>query len=180
MFKELQFISDSGSEFSQSIVSISKDLTSKGHFNDAREFIRYCNSKIEQIEVLREGARVMFVMRYFRESIEYFEKVGQLERFANHETFSDMARCVFEMGKIDLAESEGFDYANRALQLNSKSTQALLNKGNLLELAGQADKALVCYEKALAIEPNLLGAIVNMGNLLYEKEQYEEACLKYL
>jgi tetratricopeptide (TPR) repeat protein len=41
------------------------------------------------------------------------------------------------------------------------------------------DDAVDHYQKALAIEPNVAAVLVNLGNALQSKEQFEEAIASY-
>jgi len=45
---------------------------------------------------------------------------------------------------------------------------------------GFKDKAKESFLEALRLNPQLSEALTNLGNLLYEEEQYEDACYKFL
>ena len=53
------------------------------------------------------------------------------------------------------------------------------NKGGSLESMRQAEDAIVCYEKALAIDPLFVPALINKGNALDGLGRYEEAIVCY-
>jgi len=67
----------------------------------------------------------------YSESIEYLKKVAHLEKNKNPETFSDMARCIYEIRDEKRMETEGMELIDKALAIDSNCANAWLNKGNL-------------------------------------------------
>ena len=58
-------------------------------------------------------------------------KVAVSEKNKNAETFSDMARCIYEMGDENKMETEGMELVEKALEIDPNCANAWLNKGNL-------------------------------------------------
>jgi tetratricopeptide (TPR) repeat protein len=60
-------------------------------------------------------------------------------------------------------------------EVGEKSPEFWVEKGNSLRTLRQHKEAIACYEKALAIDPNLNGAWTSKGFALHDLNQYEEA-----
>lgn len=68
------------------------------------------------------------------------------------------------IAKRDYASAEA--KVDRALSMNAKSGEALVLKGQLLNLAGNRDKALATLDSALDVAPNTLAARLERANIL--------------
>lgn len=180
LFRYIQSICNNAEDLGQTVVAFSKEMTSKAMFGDAKEFTKYACEQITQALVFHEASRVSFVMQNYNDSIMYCQKAAQDERNQNSETFSDIARCIFELKDKKRAEDEGIINVDKALVINSRNANAWLNKGNLQQLLGYPQKAKECYKQATDIDSKCAGAITNLGNLLFEESQFEAAAYQYL
>ena len=62
----------------------------------------------------------------------------------------------------------GMQMVEKALSIDKKCYNALLNKGNIHIGSGEPAEAKVCYEKARTLNPKLSGAHTNLGNLKFQ------------
>lgn len=63
----------------------------------------------------------------------------------------------------------------KAVSANPDDPQAYVELGWAYFTGGNGDMAQQAYQEALSLEPNYIPALLNMGILLAEKRQYEEA-----
>ena len=107
---------------------------------------------MKQIGIFHEAARVAFVMGQYHEAIEYLQSAAKYEKnnlIKNGETFSDIARCIYELQDKEQIENEGLEMVSKALTIDKNCANAWLNKGNIHYLMVQPAEAKQCYEKAL-------------------------------
>src|SRR5262249_9717994 len=79
---------------------------------------------------------------------------------------------------LDRAE-EAFANCDQVLGLGLNSHLALHDLGNVLWKLQRPDRALECYDGALAICPDYVPALINRGNVLIELRRFEEALAGY-
>ena len=65
----------------------------------------------------------------------------ELEKGKNAETYSDIARCIYEMGDKEQMQTEGLKVVDEALKINQKCHNAWLNKGNICHFLEDDDQA---------------------------------------
>jgi lipoprotein NlpI len=65
------------------------------------------------------------------------------------------------------------------LPAGAESAAGLVDSGNELYSAGEYDKALEAYEKALAEQPDAGEVFFNQGNVFFQKGDYDKACEAY-
>jgi|SRR5659263_64076 len=70
---------------------------------------------------------------------------------------------------------QAIDYFDMSIRVGEQNSIAWNNKGLALARLGKIDEALACYAKALEITPNDHVFLINKGNLLYKKENPEDA-----
>jgi Tfp pilus assembly protein PilF len=73
----------------------------------------------------------------------------------------------------DLAAAEGA--ANAALAVDPKQRDAWIVLGTALAKQNRHERALVCFEQVLALEPNDLASHVAMGELYLDLGAYNQA-----
>jgi tetratricopeptide (TPR) repeat protein len=77
------------------------------------------------------------------------------------------------------APAEAIDAYRRALALDSRHQDALLNLGRLWHEAGAIDEAESCYRRALALSPGEPVAAYNLGVALEDAGRLEDAAAAY-
>ena len=109
---------------------------------------------------------------------EALEEIKRAEALA-----PDQADYAFNLGTIyqDLGKvDDAITAFERALSLDAKMFEAHCNLGAIFEnQEGRLDDAIDHYHKALAIESNVAAVLVNLGNALQIKEQFDEAIASY-
>ena len=63
----------------------------------------------------------------------------------------------------------------RLIDLGERSAEVLYNTGLMYEKAGQLDKAVRLYRDALAQQPDMPEALLNLGRILESNGKSEEA-----
>ncbi len=71
------------------------------------------------------------------------------------------------------------DYFNRALAVNGDAPDTLSNRGVVYQKTQSSQRGLADYEKAVALNPAHVVALVNLGTLLHERGLYREAIEQY-
>lgn len=117
-------------------------------FLEARDFIKLVCSQTDHVRTLHEAARVFYTIQNYTESIEYLTRCALIEADRNAETYSDMARCIFQFGDKERNKKEGMEMVEKALKINDRCANGWLNKGNIQMNLGYLDLAKECYEKA--------------------------------
>ncbi len=83
---------------------------------------------------------------------------------------------------IHLARQNRYDeaiaYYDRAIQLDGRLGNALLNKGNAVASRGDHDAAIALYRKAHALKPNDYAPLTIWGTFLAELGEFDEALVK--
>ncbi|MBK8464610.1 MAG: tetratricopeptide repeat protein [Chloracidobacterium sp.] len=68
---------------------------------------------------------------------------------------------------------------DRALELNSRSAEALYYRGQTLDRMGQPDQAIAAYKQTLVIAPTFGPASFDLGVNYYNKGDYQNAAVAY-
>jgi tetratricopeptide (TPR) repeat protein/2-polyprenyl-3-methyl-5-hydroxy-6-metoxy-1,4-benzoquinol methylase len=86
-----------------------------------------------------------------------------------------IAKFLIQCERFEEAEKE----ADHALKLDPESTDAHFDKGLALRGQDDTDRAIQCYEKVIAINPNLGGALNNLGSAHNDAGDKEKALYFY-
>lgn len=70
-------------------------------------------------------------------------------------------------------------YTALTLEPEKFSAQDCVNLGNTLVQLGEITKGICCYQYAINLNPNLLGAYQNLGEVLKRQGKLEEASFYY-
>lgn len=94
--------------------------------------------------------------------------------------FSDSASSIDALQKAkDLYDQQRYDssayYYRLAIENDPGNAALYLDRGNAFLYADQTDSAMVEYDKALAIEPDMEGAVHGKGIIYYNRKQYRRA-----
>lgn len=93
----------------------------------------------------------------------------------NYRYHFELANLYAESGK----EDDAIASYERALEINPKYIEALVNLGSLHSDRGELDEAVEKLEKALALDPEDCKARSNLGNAYYAQERYPDAMFEY-
>ena len=64
-------------------------------------------------------------------------------------------------------------------KFKGKKSDECMEQGNVLFNLGRDEESLVCYDKALEIDPNNVNAWNNKGDALFDLGRYEESLVCY-
>jgi len=76
-------------------------------------------------------------------------------------TFLENAKAI---ATLEHDYEEALDIVNRLLKRNTRDTDALILKGNILDLAHKRSESRRCYEKVLRRDKNNVRALIDMGD----------------
>ena len=93
----------------------------------------------------------------------------------NIDLLMDLKQRYPDIEFIPDIESLKFDHYDKALKIEPKDEEALINKGLGLDNADIHDESIESYDKELEIEPENVDALINKGRKLAGLERYEEA-----
>ncbi len=88
------------------------------------------------------------------------------------------AEYSYQMGGILWDRGDTFgavEYFERAIDMDSHHTRALFSLANINTLFGNDDEAVVLYERSLSKPPMFLNALLNLGLLYEDRENYKAA-----
>lgn len=170
-------------EFFDNVTMFSKELSASGDIDGARTLTKLtldnATSK-NDVGLLNELVRVTFIMAEYDDCIAYCKQLLEVEGGKNAETYSDMARAIYEKGNMDQINGEGIQAVESGLQLDSNNINCLLNKGNIKRIQGDLDEAKSIFEQVLKINPKNFQALNNVGNIQCMKNDVIDACFTYL
>lgn len=93
----------------------------------------------------------------------------------NYRYHFELANWYVEAGDEEKAKAS----FERALELNPKFVEALVNLGGLYSDMGKQDDAVTYFQKALALDPTDCKARSNLGNAYYAMGRYPDAMFEY-
>jgi len=93
----------------------------------------------------------------------------------NYRYHFELANWYVEAGDEERAKAS----FERALDLNPKFLEGLVNLGSLYSDMGQQDEAITYFQKALALDPTDCKARSNLGNAYYALNRYPDAMFEY-
>ena len=92
-------------------------------------------------------------------------------------------RLLFDLGNAYAAypskEEEAKEAFTKAIGLNPKYVEAMVNLGGLYSDQEQQKEAIEWFEKALALDPENCKARSNLGNAYYAEQRYADAMFEY-
>jgi tetratricopeptide (TPR) repeat protein len=93
----------------------------------------------------------------------------------NYRVFFDLGNIYSDLGNPTDAKKN----YERAIEINPKYTEAMVNLGSLLSDAQEHEQAIVYLEQALAVNPEDCKARSNLGNVYYAMGRYPDAMFEY-
>jgi len=93
----------------------------------------------------------------------------------NYRVHFELANAYVDMRREDEARESYL----KAISLNPKYVQAMVNLGGLYSDLEQHEEAIGYFEKALAIDPEDCKARSNLGNSYYALQRYPDAMFEY-
>ncbi|GAB4304931.1 MAG: hypothetical protein Fur0025_46890 [Oscillatoriaceae cyanobacterium] len=91
--------------------------------------------------------------------------------------YRNLAKVWTQLNKS--AEAADCSYAALSLEPEKFSAPECVNLGNTLVRYGKMDQGISCYRRALALNPNLVGAYQNLGEALKRQGKLDEAAVYY-
>jgi tetratricopeptide (TPR) repeat protein len=104
------------------------------------------------------------------DALLFYRKATSLSPF-NLDFESKMGIVLLDLGKKEEA-AKTFDYI---ISEDTEYAAAYNNRGRLYFYDGNMDKASTCYDKALALDPDMISALKNKVDLCNAQKRYEDA-----
>ncbi len=139
--------------------------------NALAEYEAVAKTDTNMVEALEGAARAYSALGKYREATEWYRKAiarrGSEPRF-----FEGLGDALVN---LDSAES-AITALERAISLDSQSPHPFVLLGNLYALhLKDLDNALLMYQKAVEINPDIAGGYANIGNIYLLKQEYANA-----
>lgn len=157
----------------EALEQLSDILCKVTYFSKAYEILNAASKDINGSPVLHELiARVAFVMEDFKKSIYHNQKAAKLQPEECSHNKSDIGLAYYRMG-LQTGDSKhfesGFKFCREALELNSMSSNAMVNMGLIYKHQNGVEDALKMFKAAKQHDPSNVAAIVNIGCIEYEE-----------
>jgi superkiller protein 3 len=112
------------------------------------------------------------------------DEIVELKKLLEEDPDDFQAQC--RLGEVYFAKGmldEALDNVSKAIemaeairkQMDSSLAMYYANRGTIQATKGNMDEAIVQFRKALAIHPNDVLALFNLGRALYERDEFMEA-----
>ncbi len=148
------------------------------------EILRNVDEKTAAIQQIKEGIKVspaFYRMRFtlaniYRDTRLYKEAIDEYGKYlkvypANGPAYNGMALTYIEMGNLAKAE----ETLVKGISKSPEYAPLYSNLGHVYVRQGKNDSAMVAYDKALAVDPNLSEAWNNKIVLLIDTKQYDKS-----
>jgi tetratricopeptide (TPR) repeat protein len=99
--------------------------------------------------------------------------IAEAERLEPNAAEAPLTAARVALASNDLATAE--QKINRALEINPRSSDALLLKGQLLHSRGNYEAAVAAFSAALAITPDIINLHLERANTLIALNQFQKA-----
>lgn len=110
-------------------------------------------------------------------SIEFQNIMAQNEDFEGEEASDDFA--IQPGSAMELDEEKIINDMNAMLDIEPTTAQEYIQKGTVLTVTEEYEKALECFDKALELDENNLSALISKGNTLELMEKFDDASKVY-
>ena len=110
-------------------------------------------------------------------SIEFQNIMAQNEDVEGEEASDDFA--IQPGSAMELDEEKLINDMNAMLDIEPTTAQEYIQKGTVLTVTEEYEKALECFDKALELDENNLSALISKGNTLELMEKFDEASKVY-
>ncbi len=127
----------------------------------------------KNISYLFEIARVYNSLNKFTESIEYYDKIAQIE--TSYDLYYERGIIYDKMGNTQ----KTIEDLNAAYTLNSSDIKLILLLGNALFKSGKNDQALSKFQKVITIDKNQAEAHFSIGKIIESQGKAEKAVSYY-
>jgi len=121
-------------------------------------------------------AKVCLAISDKEQAEQAYRRYLELES-GNLDIMNDLGNLLREKEKGPSTKSllEAIKLLGEAVRRNPENPQYQVNYGNALRDNMQYDDATDCYEKALEIDTNFIGALTNLGIVCYAAKKYDDA-----
>lgn len=127
----------------------------------------------KNISYLFEIARVYNSLNKFTESIEYYDKIAQIE--TSYDLYYERGIIYDKIGNTQ----KTIEDLNAAYTLNSSDIKLILLLGNALFKSGKNDQALSKFQKVISIDKNQAEAHFSIGKIIESQGKPEKAINYY-
>jgi tetratricopeptide (TPR) repeat protein len=110
----------------------------------------------------------------FEEALEYYNKILKAEP-SYFPAMMDKASVLSKVGKFE----EAIVCIDAAIELAPEEPGTHYTKGNILRDSGSFGAAKKCFLKTIEIDPKNRAALINLGNLFFYEQKYEDAISYY-
>lgn len=110
-------------------------------------------------------------------SIEFQNIMAQNEDVEGEEASDDFA--IQPGSAMELDEEKIINDMNAMLDIEPTTAQEYIQKGTVLTVTEEYEKALECFDKALELDENNLSALISKGNTLELMEKFDDASKVY-
>ncbi|MBR5503559.1 MAG: tetratricopeptide repeat protein [Methanobrevibacter sp.] len=111
-------------------------------------------------------------------SIEFQNIMAQNEEDSGIEEASDEF-AIKPGSAMEIDEEKIINDMNAMLEIEPSTAQEYIQKGTVLTVTEEYEKALECFDKALELDGNNLSALISKGNTLELMERFEDASKVY-
>lgn len=113
-------------------------------------------------------------------SIEFQNIMAQNEEEEGAEASDEGDDFAIKPGSgMEIDEEKIINDMNAMLDVEPTNAQEFIQKGTVLTVTEEYEKALECFNKALEFDENKLSALISKGNVLELMERYDEASEVY-
>ena len=111
-------------------------------------------------------------------SIEFQNIMAQNEEDSGVEETNDEF-AIKPGSAMEIDEEKIINDMNAMLEIEPSTAQEYIQKGTVLTVTEEYEKALECFDKALELDGNNLSALISKGNTLELMERFEDASKVY-
>ena len=112
-------------------------------------------------------------LKEYHNAIPYYKK--SLDTTTDPEYFNvtmyELTECFVDSGTYE----DGIEYLNQRIENNPNEADSWAALGDIYRLTDRLEKAIDMYEFALAIDPTLLLANIDLANVYYDLNRFNEA-----
>ena len=124
-------------------------------------------------DLLREGVAHHQAGRLYWANAQYRRVLAALPGHAD--ALHHLGVIAFQLGQYGSA----LELINKAIQQDGNNPLYYISRGLALHGLKRLDEAIVAYDQAIALKPDIAEALVNRGLVLEEQERFEEALEGY-
>jgi tetratricopeptide (TPR) repeat protein len=177
----------------EKLTSLSKTLGDESQYNTKEEIdmaelmmaignydkaISHCDSVLTKdksnVEALIVKGNAIDKKRKFEQALECYDKALKIDP----KNITALVNKALTLEEIDSKNDEIKSLLEKAITLDSTTSNTMASKGTAYLTLGKFEQALECYDKALKIDPKNIIAVVNSG-VAWTRLGYQEKAISY-